>query len=621
MRKHTFLILSASLFLLAPLLVQARWATPEEMAYTVNFEKTTAKIKKNGSYVGTVESQIEILKESARSDQGMTRFGFNGSQGKIKILSARTINGSKTIPVPEGSIEIKPLASSGAGFDSLLQITIAYPEVNIGSKIYLKYEYSIDKPNIPGFFFSVSTPGLREHIQYVEKTFESEVPLYHEVHDPTGAIEVITGKNKVTFRSKKPLLHAIVEEDNSLFDSQTLTWTGVSTAASYAAFPKETIRKYADTMSATLPAKFSEIVDRVKINATDIEQINYVTSSLADAVRYVGDWRQVEGAFHPHSLAFIAAKGYGDCKDFTVATGAMLKRLGFEVHAAWLSRGTDNIFSPLKIIEAEANHAVLYAKKNGRVYWIDPTNTVSFAQGIFPDIENRPALVLFPDGIQRLKTTAVSADDGKLDVKIKLNFSKNGPISGSGELNLHDNTTLEMTGSQLYSDKKSLDYTLIKWATNRNNLLNWEFNDYNLKSRIVAPIKATFVFQEPWVPAQTTAGKGYSFSALNAVSYFNGKSAGRISALNLETPMTFHNEYTFTGLSVELPKEIHCHGNSEWVEYSRRIYKEDGAVIATDMLKLKVKLIPPHVASSKEFGKLQDDLISCMQNAVVIFRQ
>ena len=62
---------------------------------------------------------------------------------------------------------------------------------------------------------------------------------------------------------------------------------------------------------------------RAREKKTDVEQLNAVTSGVAESIRYVGDWRLVKGAFNPRPLATIARSGYGDCKDFTVTAGAI----------------------------------------------------------------------------------------------------------------------------------------------------------------------------------------------------------------------------------------------------------------------------------------------------------
>ncbi|MBO9667485.1 MAG: DUF3857 domain-containing protein, partial [Bdellovibrio sp.] len=81
----------------------------------------------------------------------MVRISFNSSGGTLKILEAKTINRNKVMKVSPKAIEIKPLASAGQGFDAQSQATIAYPDVNVGSKIFLKYQKEI-RPSVPGLF-------------------------------------------------------------------------------------------------------------------------------------------------------------------------------------------------------------------------------------------------------------------------------------------------------------------------------------------------------------------------------------------------------------------------------------------------------------------------------------
>src|SRR5581483_6589222 len=103
------------------------------------------------------------------------------------------------------------------------------------------------------------------------------------------------------------------------------------------------------------------------------------------------DWKTVDGQYVPHDLSHIAELKLGDCKDFSAATAAILKKLGLDAHIALTNRGVyyDGKADELPT-ESSFNHAIVYVKADERVYWIDPTNTASFAGGMFSDIADRP---------------------------------------------------------------------------------------------------------------------------------------------------------------------------------------------------------------------------------------
>lgn len=605
---------------ITPCISLSRWAETKDAPYAINFEKIRIKIKKDGTYIVQTEKQMEILKESARINNGLTRLTYNENANQFKILEARTINPEKTIPVPKKDIETKPLASSGPGFDTTTQVTVAFQDVNVGSKLYLKYEKIITKPQIPGLFNYLSIVGMSEYVQDFEFSATSEIPFYYEINDPEKSFEIVTGHNSFRAKLKKPGYRAVLEEDYALLVNSSVIWIGVTTLKSWREFPRKTMLKYEETMNSPLPEKLEKILKTAQEKTTEIDQMNAVTSSLADAVRYVGDWRAVNGAYHPRSLSAIAKSSYGDCKDFTVSTGAILKKLGFEVHAAWIARGKDMILSPLKLPVLDVNHAILYAKKNEREYWIDATNPTSFAQGSYEDISGRPAIVLFPDGAKQLQVPKMQASDGSIDVKIDLDFSNDEVIAGQGEFSLLGNMAESTTGYELSTDKQSIDYALVTWATNRKNLISWDFANYNLKSRIVKDFKTSFKFKEPWFPLVTSAGPGYSIPPMIYVDYFQGRNQQRVAAINLPTLSQIHQQYHIKGRTVQLPKELECKGSSEWADFSRRFSKVKDGLILTDDFKMKAKTISPVAVNSAEFSAFKIKLVSCMQNAVIVFR-
>ncbi len=89
MRKVVLQLVCAFTFI--PQLSVARWASFQDAAFAVNFESAHTKIKRNGAYTNLYERQVEILKESARTDMGLVRITYNENSGGVKIIKAKTI--------------------------------------------------------------------------------------------------------------------------------------------------------------------------------------------------------------------------------------------------------------------------------------------------------------------------------------------------------------------------------------------------------------------------------------------------------------------------------------------------------------------------------------------------
>jgi hypothetical protein len=600
----------------------ARWETFEEASFTENFERQQYRISADGTYVTKTERQVEILKESARS-LGLTRLTFSSAASEFDLSEAYTLNGKEKLPVPGKQIEIKPLASRGQGFDEHKQLTIGYPQVSIGSKLYYAYELEQKKPAIPGLFYDHFSLG-RNYLQEFEATYDSEVPLYFETHDPDNFLEVTStskdGAYQLKVRLKRPIYRRATEEEDSLSDRNSLVWVAVSTTKDWASFPRGTPAAYESVMHSPLPTAFENIRAEAAKEKSEVDQINAVTSRLAALVRYVGDWAPVEGAFHPRPLETVVATGFGDCKDFTSVTGAILSRLGFEVHAAWVQRARFATPSPLNKIAAPFfNHAILYAKKGGKEYWLDPTNLTSFAHGSYPDISGRPALLMLPDKPELRQIPPLKAEGSEVRVSMRITATKAGKIFGKGEYRLRDRASLYATGRGLSLSPARLKYVVMDWIHEPNQLKSWKLPDPDLSSRIVKDFTTSFEFEEKWRPMQTSAGTGYAFTRSPYVGTFQFPREERVSDLAVGDPGINRREYFLSGRGVLLRHNVKCQGSFPWLDFSREIKREKGGVRVIEQVKLKRGVVPVADIHTEEFGRLQQKLNECMQTAVAVF--
>ena len=387
---------AAALFVLH---AEARWAEPSEATATTNFSHYKIKVRKDGSSTIVTETQTEILKDSARDSEGLWRFTYDSSTSKLKIIEAKTINKDGTFEVPKNDREDKPLASRGAGFDVINQVTIGFPRVNVGSKLYLKTEETESRATIPGYFFMLRALMYRSY-QNLTLDIESEIPLELNTFDPEGFFKTEKSAKKIHLELKRPYYKSVVEEPDEITDPSKFVWLAISSAKNWSDFPKATLDAYEKDLTSDLPASYKKIAEKAKVKTTPTDQINTVTSEVASQMRYVGEWKELEGLWHPRSLETITQSGFGDCKDFSLSTAAILRTLGYDSHIAWVMRRREFQQGPLDDKVLNVNHAIVRAEKDGQVYWIDPTNITSQAQTIYDDIANRRTYVLYPDTIK-----------------------------------------------------------------------------------------------------------------------------------------------------------------------------------------------------------------------------
>lgn len=607
----------ATLFL-AVSSASARWADPSEADAAVNLYSVRAMVKKDGTYTLDVEVQQEILKEGARLRLGLSRINYDAKASSFDLKEAYTLNGDTKIKVKPQMVEIKPMASMGPGFDEINQVTIAFPDVAVGSKLYYRYHREVKKPQIPGMFWQHFPLGWSELLQKFELSVESEVPIYFEAFDPQKQLEVKTFEKRVTATLKSPIFRAVVEEENIKMDAKSLIWIGVSTLKNWSDLPKYLLEKYESTVTSSLPAKYQEIVEAAKKEKSPVDQINTVTSKLADAVRYVGDWAPVEGAFFPRPLATVVETGFGDCKDYSSSTVAMLRHLGFESWVTWVMRERNLVETPLRIATPAFNHAMVYARKDGKDYWIDPTNVSSFAQGLYEDIAGRRTLVLNPKKVEMKQIPASSDKDASTSVTGTVHFGSGRRALAKGHILLRGGDTVTMTASGLSHAKSILDYAFLNWLANTSSVTDWKFSDYDLKTRVVKDLKVEFEFRENWLAVPTSVGRGYMTKSLPHIGAFQFQPEKRVSDLYLGYPRTLDRKWEFDGSLVKMNGQTRCTGTSPWLDFSREFRRQKARVVLEERVVLKKASVPVAEIKSKAFADLQASLRSCHHSAVLV---
>ncbi|MGE3262071.1 MAG: DUF3857 domain-containing protein [Bacteriovoracia bacterium] len=612
-----------SLLLVPPAL--ARWADRKEAGYAIVMETAAYKIKKGGRYSVETAREVEILKDNERLNMGLTRMNFDAHASDYELLEAFTQNGEKKIPVRAQHIEIKPLASSGAGFDEQRQVTIAFPDVNVGSHVHYRYRRVIKSPPIQDLFAVQYAVGWGELQRGMILTYESEVPLYYELNDPEQVLEATSGKEGDLFtlkiELKKPVYKTVTEEDDVNMNAASLPWIAVSTAKDWNSFPVLTPSAYEAILDkGELPGRFLAIYEKAKLEKKDVDQINSVTSQLAHAVRYVGDWVPVEGLCHPRPLQVVADTGFGDCKDFSTVTATILRKLGFDTHVAWTNRARNWSDAPIRLPTGTYNHAIVYAKKNGREYWVDPTNTTSFAQGVYEDIAGRNALVLDPTNLSPRKISPATANGSLIDIEMNLHFFPKSILKADGNFTLGGRAIIGMTGTSLMWEKSHIDYELVSWLTDPGNLLGWKFPPFDFSSRIVKDFSTKFEFSKRWNPVQTSAGAGFFVPAPPYLGQLQFRRAERISGLYLQDPKTWRRKIRFLGKKALLKNQPSCKIKSAWLDFTRSFRLRGDALELSEELQFKKSPIPLSDIQSPAFATLQEKVADCLQPAIVVFQ-
>lgn len=603
----------------------ARWATYEDASAEIEFLNSDIVVDKDGKTIETVEKQIKILKESGRNSFGVERIHFNENIEKIDIIEAKTIIDGKEFIVPKNMIEIKPLASEINAFDQLFQIFISYPHINVGSRIYLKYKNTITKQPLRKYFAVKFYYGSGTYWKEARFTVKSELPFKMIINDPHDELVVKEYKEgpyyNLRVTSKKPTYRELTNESTSTQIPESLkTWVELSTFDSFEKFATALSKDYEDVLQQKLPPLQESIRQEAAKVTHPVDQINTVTSLLADKIRYMGDWRTIEGRLSPRSLKTVAESGVGDCKDFSASTCAILNVLGYKAKVAIVFRGLAYL-TPEKSLPSflNTNHAIVKAiDKSGKIYWIDPTNFTSMADGIYPDIAERPALVLDSKNSSYEQIPPIDANHSKIISEDIIEIKDGDILSDTGFMEFFGEQAIDSTGAGLIFSLQSIEEALVKELTGETTPIKKKISIPPLNSRFVKNFKIDYAFEQDHSLLLTNEGLGFLLKASWAHMFLD-TSPSQIGTLFVSSPLTLIKKAFIKNMKAKQVEVLNFQFKSPWLEAKREFRVNSDGIELKEQVSILKSFITADDIKSKQYKDLKDFLKKyCRRSAMIM---
>ena len=422
-----------------------------------------------------------------------------GSQNNIK----GQIPSFGRLPRPGGYYTI-----AEPGFDRDKTIVVAYPKVEVNSLLKLVMTTKTHTVPIKGFFNARYRIGgqMPERNNYIR--IKSPMPLYYQVEGPDGYYSVKSEKvGKFYFTEIKQIKDAffIVKNESMVYFAKSpYPRVYISSSREWRDIGNAFASDFENVIGGPLPGEAASQIQLIKQNKSDfVGRVNEFTAYLAQNVRYMGDWRTVDGAYKPRPFAEVFNTKYGDCKDFAAVTAKALRMFGYKAQVAAVSRGRlPAEFPPLPIITA-FNHVVVRAEdENGKVFWIDPTNSNSFAQGQRNDIAGRSALVLVQGSESILDSIpGLTPDSSQLSAVATLKNQSMGVREKVFSLTFRGRMAQNFAGAESEMSKERLAEEFINMQVGGTRIISSKMDDFDLKSRIVEDKKfsgtVTYIHASP----------------------------------------------------------------------------------------------------------------------------
>ncbi len=558
--------------------IEARWLSLSDAPQKVNTE-INVHIDAQGNFVNETKKTIDILNERGRDAD--FRFYYNPDCEEFKIVKSLVKKrDGHVVELSDKFIENKPLASSGHGFDQINQIYLAFPNLEIGDKIELVTKLERKKNLLNDYFAQIFKFGYFNFEQKSKVTIRSQLPLKFKINDPLHCLKVeqkMDTKNKeqvLVFELRKPLYQSVGQEIGyTIVDENYFTWVSVSSVDSWQILGNKYYQNlFVKKQAEDLPKVFQDIAVLAQDQHGEINQINAVTSLLNEKVRYLGDWRSIKGRYVPHDLLEIAKHRVGDCKDFARVTQAILQKMGYQVNLVLVHRGLYNSSFEYCLPDLGAfNHMMVKViAPSGKGYWIDPTNFVSMAGFIFPDIACKWGLVL---GEESVYEQIPSVDYRSALVSFQRELDLRGrDIWEKGLLNLKNEAAFSLTGAELqYSPETIAEwfYTSISNNGVESNARK-HFKVSPLKSRIVDQVNFDYQIVRSNELINTNVGDGIKLQCPEILQAILNIQSGDVSKKMLDLfPCTVYRKTVIKNVKAPNFEILNQKLNNRWLKIER----------------------------------------------------
>ena len=474
---------------------------PIEAAEILN-KRIVTEANETGEQTTTVYVAIRINHKSAVDDYSQINVRYNDYYETLKLDFANVLTSDgKLIPVKKDAIQIQSQSNENFYTDTK-NLAFSLPLTYEGSAIEFQYTIKDSRKKINNEFFesysfshwetAVSTQRYRADFTHFSEIIVT-TPKTTKLHFQTSKAFNIKYKKE---KSSSQISHTwsirnipSVTLQNYLPENIELTpsidistmkeWKKINQWASYLIEPKiksnSTVKKIADRI-------------REKTN-NKLEQIKHVFNYMQENIRYVFA-HLGRGGYEPHSTDNIVLNGYGDCKDQTILTIALLRELNINAFPALVS--TSNISPPNKNIpQIRFDHMITYIppQKELNEQWIDTVGGNFLYPGITATVNKQAALVI--DKKSNLlktvnnpynKTNTIHFDINvskleKTSMKTIFNISFSGNIESEMRSWLRYNSNKKEKVNELLLSlypKADIESTIIRNESDKNNNLSIE---------------------------------------------------------------------------------------------------------------------------------------------------
>jgi hypothetical protein len=394
-------------------------------SYTDELSIETTSVNADGSSLSIYESLIRIDTQTGVEEDSQQDIPYNSKKEKVQIIEAYTLQADgKKIPLPQSNIRTTDEAS-GNKFSENKHKVLIYPEVKIGSRLYLKFRNIEYTPTYHGHFTSVRffSPHLVYKNHQINYIINNKLPIQIDTKGMQGGlVKEANGRKYYRFTFTQDT--ALPPEDSQTRISDYAPYFAASSFKDQLALGKAYQVGLKNKTNVT--PELQTLADSITAGITDEKsQVDALYQWVSKHIRYVAIFLS-NGDVVPHSAQSIYRNRFGDCKDHAVLLETLLKAKGIVSSAALINQG--NAYTlPKLAVQTPFNHVINYIPSLD--LYLDSTAQLA-PFGTLP-IESMDKPVVLT-GLNRMgHTPKMQSQDNKMISKVDIVINEDGSMQGS----------------------------------------------------------------------------------------------------------------------------------------------------------------------------------------------
>ncbi len=617
------LIYSFSLVLLLSFNVFAKWVSKSDLKYHSNKQNVKVNVRKDGKFSVVNSVEYEITKLDGRDHFSPYKVKYDKTISNFRLIDAYVMNGKKITKVPKKYISDKLVSSEmDKVFDNMSEVSIHFPRLKVGSKVFLIYKLKYKIAQIHKKFFLTSFLGLDEYDKNSDIQIKSEIPLFLEVNDPFKVLKVSKRKVKnkyiIDIDQTSPLFKKAIDEQGYL-GKDKLTVVSISSEKDWSEINNEFSSNFEKIINT--PIKNAEIEKAIK-KASGLksleEKVDYLSKYIIENFNYLGDFRLVRGRYTPQNISDFIKLGSGDCKDFSSLMVRMLRKVGINSYIALVERSSypnSMLYKGSLPDQSKFNHSIVYIEDGKNNYWIDPTNKVTYGLKIRNDIANKEALIL-KKGVKSLtRIPDFKIEDNKYIHTKEYKFTNNNEATVKSNLYITGENALAFSGLEQALPKDKLDQAFKSMHAETEKLVHSNLSSMDLKDSKYKELNSKMEYEAESLGKNTNGVNVFTLSSrffsLVYLDDFENKVMNHFFGLKQHINLKY-KYYNIFAMG-DFPQD--CNIDTKWAKVTRKFDLNKEGIFVEDNIMIKNSFVDSSEYKGNDFAMFIDDVVRCARNS------